>query len=60
MINFLGGLLAPIFTPMGVSEADLISYLTTLQGYVWYMDREKSKKNSSYSIKTRLEWILEA
>ena len=35
MTNFLGGLLAPIFTPMGVSEADLVSYLDMLKGYVW-------------------------
>lgn len=35
MINFLTGILSPIFTPMGVSEADLLAYLTQLQGYVW-------------------------
>ena len=35
MINFLGSLLSPIFAPMGVSEADLLSYLNMLQGYVW-------------------------
>ena len=35
MINFLTSLLSPIFTPMGVSEADLLSYLTQLKGYVW-------------------------
>ena len=35
MINFLASILSPIFTPMGVSEADLLSYLTQLKGYVW-------------------------
>ena len=35
MINFLGSILSPIFTPMGVSEADLTSYLNMLSGYVW-------------------------
>ena len=35
MINFLGSVLSPIFAPMGVSEADLLSYLNMLQGYVW-------------------------
>ena len=35
MINFLVNTLSPIFTPMGVSEADLLGYLTQLQGYIW-------------------------
>lgn len=35
MINILKSLLAPIFTPLGVSEADLTGYLTQLQGYIW-------------------------
>ena len=35
MINFLSSLLSPILEPMGVSQADLTSYLTMLQGYVW-------------------------
>ncbi len=35
MIGILTNLLSPIFTPMGVSAADLTSYLTQLQGYVW-------------------------
>ena len=35
MVNFLTKLLAPIVTPMGVSEADLSMYITQLQGYVW-------------------------
>ena len=35
MINFLGSVLSPILAPMGVSEADLLSYLNMLQGYVW-------------------------
>ena len=35
MINFLASLLSPILSPMGVSEADLTSYLTMLSGYVW-------------------------
>ena len=35
MIGILTSLLSPIFTPMGVSAADLESYLTQLMGYVW-------------------------
>lgn len=35
MIGILTSLLSPILSPMGVSEADLNSYLTQLQGYVW-------------------------
>ena len=35
MIGILTNLLSPIFTPMGVSAADLEGYLTQLQGYVW-------------------------
>lgn len=35
MIGILTSLLSPIFTPMGVSAADLESYLTQLKGYVW-------------------------
>lgn len=35
MTNFLSSLLSPIFTPMGVSEADLNSYLNQLSGYVY-------------------------
>lgn len=35
MVNLLARLLGPIFTGMGVSEADLLSYLTQLQGYVY-------------------------
>lgn len=35
MVNILARLLGPIFTGMGVSEADLLSYLTQLQGYVY-------------------------
>lgn len=35
MVNFLARLLGPVFTGMGVSEADLLSYLTQLQGYVY-------------------------
>ena len=35
MIGILTNLLSPIFTPMGVSAADLESYLTQLKGYVW-------------------------
>lgn len=34
MIGILTSLLSPILSPMGVSEADLNSYLTQLQGYV--------------------------
>ena len=35
MLNFLSSLLSPIFTPMGVSQADLTSYLNQLSGYVY-------------------------
>lgn len=35
MVNLLAGLLGPIFTSLGVSEADLLSYLTQLIGYVY-------------------------
>ena len=35
MVKILTSLLAPIVTPMGVSEADLSAYITQLQGYVW-------------------------
>ncbi|MDO4521614.1 MAG: glycoside hydrolase family 3 C-terminal domain-containing protein [Eubacteriales bacterium] len=34
MVNFLAGLLGPFVTSLGVSEADLLSYLTQLQGYI--------------------------
>lgn len=37
MINLLANLLRPIFSSMGVSEADLISYLTQLSGYVYFI-----------------------
>ena len=35
MLNFLSSLLSPIFTPMGVSQADLNAYLNQLSGYVY-------------------------
>ncbi len=35
MVKILTSLLSPIVTPMGVSEADLASYITQLKGYVW-------------------------
>ena len=35
MVNLLARLLGPIFTGLGVSEADLLSYLTQLKGYVY-------------------------
>ncbi|EOS23120.1 hypothetical protein C806_03223 [Lachnospiraceae bacterium 3-1] len=35
MVDFLANLLGPIFTSYGVSEADLMSYLTQLIGYVY-------------------------
>ena len=35
MIGFLSSILSPIFTPMGVSEADLLAYLNQLKGYVY-------------------------
>ncbi len=35
MVKILTSLLAPIVTPMGVSEADLSAYITQLKGYVW-------------------------
>lgn len=34
MAEFLANLLSPIFTSMGVSQADLISYLNALTGYL--------------------------
>lgn len=37
MINFLGDILGPIFTGLGVSEADFQMYLTQLQGYVYFI-----------------------
>lgn len=37
MINFLASLLGPIFTGLGVSEADLLAYLTQLSGYVYFI-----------------------
>ena len=35
MINLLANLLSPIFGPMGVSSADLLSYLQMCSGYVY-------------------------
>ena len=35
MVDLLARLLGPIFTGMGVSEADLLSYLTQLKGYIY-------------------------
>ena len=35
MVGLLAKLLSPIFTPMGVSEADLNTYIGMVQGYVW-------------------------
>ena len=35
MIGFLTSLISPIFTPMGVSAADLEAYLISVQGYIW-------------------------
>ena len=35
MTQFLSSLIYPIVAPMGVSEADLLSYLTMLSGYIW-------------------------
>lgn len=37
MINFLAKLLGPIFTGLGVSEADFQSYLTQLSGYIYFI-----------------------
>ncbi len=37
MINLLANLLSPIFTPMGVSSADLTSYLQMCSGYVYFI-----------------------
>ncbi len=37
MVDFLANLLGPIFTSYGVSEADLMSYLTQLIGYVYVL-----------------------
>ena len=35
MVNLLANLLSPIFEPMGVSQADLLSYIGMVQSYVW-------------------------
>ena len=35
MIQFLGSILGPLFTGLGVSEADFQMYLTQLSGYVY-------------------------
>ena len=35
MVEFLTKLLGPIFEPMGVSQADLTSYLEMVKGYIW-------------------------
>ena len=35
MVNLLSKLLSPIFGPMGVSEADLTSYIGMVENYVW-------------------------
>ena len=35
MANILTNLLSPIFEPMGVSKADLTSYIEKVQGHVW-------------------------
>lgn len=35
MVKFLTQVLGPIFTGLGVSEADLKSYITQLQGYIY-------------------------
>lgn len=37
MIDFLAGILGPIFTGLGVSEADFQMYLTQLSGYVYFI-----------------------
>lgn len=37
MVNFLAKLLGPVFGSLGVSEADLLAYLTQLQGYVYFI-----------------------
>lgn len=37
MVKFLANLLGPFFSGLGVSEADLLSYLTQLQGYVYFI-----------------------
>ncbi|MDO5540990.1 MAG: glycoside hydrolase family 3 C-terminal domain-containing protein [Eubacteriales bacterium] len=37
MVDLLAKLLGPIFGSLGVSEADLLAYLTQLQGYVYFI-----------------------
>ena len=37
MINLLASLLGPIFAGLGVSEADFMSYLTQLSGYIYFI-----------------------
>ena len=35
MVGFMSKLLSPIFEPMGVSAADLNTYLEMVKGYLW-------------------------
>ena len=35
MVGLLTSLLSPIFEPMGVSSADLNTYIEMVKGYVW-------------------------
>ena len=37
MVQFVTNLLDPIFSPMGVTRADLEAYVTTCQGYIWLL-----------------------
>ncbi|KAI4452128.1 hypothetical protein C823_006710 [Eubacterium plexicaudatum ASF492] len=37
MIQLLGDVLGPIFTGLGVSEADFQMYLSQLSGYIYFI-----------------------
>lgn len=37
MVQFIVNLLSPIFEPMGVARADLETYVTSCQGYIWLL-----------------------
>lgn len=70
MVKFLTQVLGPIFTGLGVSEADLKSYITQLQGYIYVIlaalvvmivvlfAASKAKKDSGISSGGRQFWHL--
>ena len=49
MTGFLVNLLSPVFSSLGVSQADLTSYIEKLIGYVIaILDRKSTRLNSSH------------